>query len=262
MNEQPLASSRLLCACAFALSVAACSDSIHPVTSGAGGNGTSTAGTSGSASAAGSTGSGGAAPGSALSWDADGFVAAEGNPFSIRGPFYAYSDCEPPSGLPCTAWDASLTGADGKPGWSVERDKVCLKGTAVKVDNAMFSAQWGAGLALDLNSEGGEPGAPAPKQPFDLSAAGIRGFSIDLTGTAPARIRINLTMPGLADSSFVDAQLPGTTSFELSDIEQGSWVKERTPFDSTRAEALQLQVFTNAAAPTPFDFCVTAIRTF
>lgn len=204
--------------------------------------------------------SGAAAVGTALTWDVGGFVAPDANPFKIQGPFYFYSDCEPASGLPCTMADASLTGADGKPGWSVAADKVCIKGTAVKVESNMFAAQWGAGLALDLNSAGGDPGAPATKGTFDLMSAGVRGFSVDISGTAPGRIRINLTMPGLGDSSFVDAVVPGTTTFDVSSAKQGSWVTTKTPLDPTKVEAIQFQVFTTAATPTPFDFCVNAIR--
>jgi hypothetical protein len=124
----------------------------------------------------------------------------------------------------------------------------------------MFAAQWGAGLALDLNSKGGEPGTPAVKGTFDLSQAGLRGFSVDISGSAPARIRINLTMPGVTDSNFVDAKVPGTTTFNLADAKQGTWVKDKVPLDPTKVEALQFQVFTNAASATPFDFCIDAIR--
>lgn len=213
----------------------------------------------GSAGAAGTSG-GAAQVSTPLVWDADGFVATEGNPFAIQGPFYSYSDCEPPSGLPCTTPDPSLTGADGKPGWSVDGAGVCIKGTAVKVEGMSFAAQWGAGLALDLNSKGGEPGTPAEKGTFDLKSAGIRGFSVDISGTAPARIRINLTMPGVEDSSFVDAVVPGSTSFQIDDAKQGSWVKTQAPLDPSKVEAMQFQVFTNAASATPYDFCVKAIR--
>jgi hypothetical protein len=243
--------------CAFALTLLGCGeDSLAPPSASSGGVGS---GGSGNAPGGGSSVAG-ASPGTALSWSAEGFVAKESNPFLIEGAFYAYSDCDPPSGLPCTAPDASLTGPDGKPGWLVDATRACIKGTAVQVANMMYAAQWGAGLALDLASAPGDPGAPAPKAPFNLQTAKIRGFSVDITGTAPGRIRINLTMPGLTDSSFVDAVVPGTTTFSLADAKQGSFVKTKTPLDPTRVEALQLQVFTNAGAPTPYDFCVSAIR--
>jgi len=258
MNEERALSWGLV---SFAVAVLACTgcgdtNSVVPGSSG----GSSSAG--GSTSQSGASGASGSSTpsGTALTWDAGGFVAPDANPFKIQGPFYFYSDCEPASGLPCTTPDASLTGADGKPGWSVTPNAVCIKGTAVKVENSMFAAQWGAGLALDLNSAGGDPGAPATKGTFDLSAAGVRGFSVDISGTAPARIRINLTMPGLADSNFVDALVPGTTTFDVSALKQGSWVTNKTPLDPTKVEALQFQVFTTAGAPTPFDFCVNAIR--
>ena len=256
MSEPILTVSRCVVASAIALHLLGC-----------GGGGTqlaaSTAGAGGSAGGPTSTAGNGAAvtpPGTALSWGVDGFIAGDTNPYAIEGPFYSYSDCEPPSGLPCSMPDATLTGADAKPGWSVDASKVCFKGTAVKVEGGMFAAQWGAGLALDLNSKGGEPGAPAVKGTFDLVKAGIKGFSVDITGTAPARIRINLTMPGVPDSSFVDAKVPGTTTFNVADAKQGTWVTSKTPLDPSKVEALQFQVFTTAASATPYDFCVSAIR--
>jgi hypothetical protein len=256
MNEPVLTVSRRVVVSAIALHLLGCGGGgtqLPASTAGAGGSGggaTSMAGTGGAATL----------PGTALSWSADGFVAGDTNPYAIEGPFYSYSDCEPPSGLPCSMPDASLTGADAKPGWSVDASKVCFKGTAVKVEGGMFAAQWGAGLALDLNSKGGEPGAPAVKGTFDLVKAGIKGFSVDITGTAPARIRINLTMPGVPDSSFVDAKVPGTTTFNVADAKQGTWVTSKTPLDPSKVEALQFQVFTTAASATPYDFCVSAIR--
>ena len=261
MNEQVAARSSLIFVGAFGLALAlpACGDTADPVSNGAAGASGATSAQSGG-SGSGGGGAGALPPGTPLAWGADGFVAGSSNPYGIQGPFYFYSDCDPPSGLPCTMPDATLTGPDAKPGWSVDASHVCMKGGAVKVMDKMFSAQWGAGLALDLNSKGGEPGAPAVKGTFDLTKAGIRGFSVDISGTAPAGIRINLTMPGVADSNFVDAKVPGTTTFDIAKAKQGSWAVDKRPLDPTQVEALQFQVFTNDAAPTPFDFCIDAIR--
>lgn|GEM_PF-4446325 len=259
MSEPMSAVSRRVVVSAMALQLLGCGgDDVSPPgsTAGAGGSG----GTATSMAGTGGTGGAVVSPGTALGWGVDGFVAGDTNPYAIEGPFYSYSDCDPPSGLPCSMPDPALTGADAKPGWSVDAGKVCLKGTAVQVQDSMFAAQWGAGLALDLNSKGGELGAPAVKGTFDLVQAGIKGFSVDITGTAPARIRINLTMPGVPDSSFVDAKVPGTTTFNVADAKQGTWVTSKTPLDPSKIEALQFQVFTTAASPTPYDFCVTAIR--
>ncbi len=200
--------------------------------------------------------------GTAVAWDIGGWVDGAANPFAIQGPWYSYDDCKDSSGaastLPCTMRDASMSGPDMDTGWSVTPAAVCFKGTAVKVQSMMFAAQWGAGLALDLNSSGGEM---AVKSPFDATAAGITGFEVDISGTAPATgIRINLTMDGVADSNFVAAPIPGTTKFKLSDAKQGSWVTAKTPLDPTKIVAMQFQVYTNATAATPFDFCITAIR--
>lgn len=255
MNEQsPLRSGHVLFGAATLLSLACGGDPPSNLATGG----------SGGAAGAGSSGAGGSSgatpPGTPLSWDAKGFVATDTNPFGIQGPFYSYSDCEPPSGLPCTMPDPRLTGADSKPGWSVDTERVCMKGTAVKVEQMMFAAQWGAGLALDLNSQGGEPGTPAAKGTFDLAQAKIGGFSVDISGSAPARIRINLTMAGVSDANFVEAKIPGTTTFAVADAKQGSWVTSKTSLDASRVEALQFQVFTNAGSPTPYDFCVDAVR--
>jgi hypothetical protein len=266
MDEQHSLRGVAVLMCAVSLASVACGASpnnLDDPSSSAGSSSSGQAGASaGTSGAAGSSGGANAAarPGTALTWDAEGFVAPDGNPFAIQGPFYSYSDCDPPSGLPCTAPDAALTGADTKPGWSVDAGRVCAKGTAVKVENMMFAAQWGAGLALDLNSKGGEPGKPAEKGTFDLTGAKITGVSADISGTAPARLRINLTMPGVGDSNFVDAKVPGTTTFALADAKQGSWVMVKTPLDPSKVEALQFQVFTNAASATPYDFCIDAIR--
>ena len=137
MSEPVFTVSRRVVVCAIALQLFGC-----------GGGGTqlpaSTAGAGGSGGGAMSTTGGGGAvtqPGTALSWGVDGFVAGDTNPYAIEGPFYSYSDCDPPSGLPCSMPDASLTGADAKPSWSVDAGKVCLKSTAVKVKGGMFAAQ-------------------------------------------------------------------------------------------------------------------------
>lgn len=258
MSEQATASSFLIFVCAIALTSLACGGGVptSELAAHGGGAGAPANGASGSAGAAGDS----PRVGSALVWDQTGFVAPATNPFAIQGPFYFYSDCEPPSGLPCTAPDPALTGADGKAGWSASADHVCAKGTAVQVQDMMFSAQWGAGLALDLNSEGGEPGAPAVKGTFNLVQAGIVGFAVDISGAAPASVRVNLTMPGLDDSNFFVAKVPGTTTFNLSQVKQGNWVTSKTPLDATKVEAIQFQIATVASAPTPFDFCIDGIR--
>jgi len=230
-------------------------------------------GGAGSSSGASSGGGGGASAGSngsgagggdatsfALVWDKGGFVAADSNPFGIQGPFYFYSDCDNAGGLPCTMPDPALTGPDSKLGWSVEPGKVCAKGTAVKVQDGMFAQQWGAGLALDLNSKGGDPGQPALKGTFNATAANLTGFAVDITGTAMGEVRVNLTMPDLADSNFVGATVPGTTFVPFTGAKQGKWVTMKTPLDPSKLLAIQVQVATSASKATPFDFCITAIR--
>ena len=123
MSEQVAASSVLVFVGAIALTSVGCGANGGTVPAMAGGAGSGAAGSpsgaagaGGASGASGGNGASGAAlePGRALPWNQDGFVAADSNPFAIQGPFYFYSDCDPPTGLPCTMPDSALTGPDGK----------------------------------------------------------------------------------------------------------------------------------------------------
>lgn len=225
-------------------------------------------GTGATGGSSGAGGTGGASP-DVITWDADGWVEGSANTYGIQGPWYSYSDCAnaEPEGLPCTIPDPLLVGPDDMPGWSATATQICTKGTAPQVIMHMgalaYSLQWGAGIALDLNSTGGED---AVKNDFDAVAAGVKGFMFDImtngTPPQPADVRVNIkTKATVDDSHFVTALLPAANfAVNFDDALQGTWVT--TPSDLTKnaIESIQFQVYTNATAAKAFDFCVSNMR--
>jgi hypothetical protein len=218
----------------------------------------------------GAMGGSGGASADAITWTADGWVDATANAYMIQGPWYSYNDCmnAEPAGLPCTVPEASMTGPDTKKGWTADATQVCTKGVAPKVINGSdgmpaYSLQWGAGIALDLNSTGGEM---AVKNDFNATAAGVKGFMFDIitntTPPQPADVRVNIKTKATGDNShFVTAMLPAANFQVLfSEALQGSWVMPPTTLTQDAIESIQFQVYTNATLEKPYDFCVSNMR--
>jgi hypothetical protein len=228
-----------------------------------------TGGTGGTGS--GGTGGSGGANADAIPWDMDGWVDAAANTYAIQGPWYSYNDCDDamPVGLPCTQPDMNMMGPDGKPGWTTSAEKVCTKGVAPLVvmyqGSAAFSLQWGAGIALDLNSTGG---AMAEKRDYDAAAKNIKGFMFDIvsntTPPTPAQVRVNYKTKATGDAShFVPVTMSKSNAQILfADAMQGSWVMGADVKDLpvNALEAVQFQVATDDVAAKPFDFCVSNMR--
>jgi len=244
-------------ALAFSTASAGCAGDDSADDDDAGSGGTGSGGTGGG-------GSGGMNP-NAVAWDATGWIEGTANPFMIQGAWYGYNDCMDAQAinLPCTQPDMMLMGPDGKPGWTAAVDKICTKGIATQVINdpatgmPAYSQQWGAGIAFDLNSSGGEP---AVKNPFNAPAQGIIGFQFDITSNgAPPTVRVNFTSQATGvNAHFVEVTLPATAQqILLADALQGDWVMPQVPIPSDQLEAIQFQVYTNPTAAKPFDFCVS-----
>ena len=161
-----------------------------------------------------------------------------------------------------------MIGPDMKPGWTAAADKICAKGVATVVGMdpatgmAAYSQQWGAGLAFDLAGMGGSD----VKGVFNAVTAGIRGFMFDITTStppAPMTLRVNFTSQATGTGShFVTVALPTLPNQEIlfDDAFQGDWVATKVPIPKDQLEAVQFQVFTNATAAVPFDFCVSNMR--
>jgi hypothetical protein len=79
---------------------------------------------------------------------------------------------------------------------------------------------------------------------------------------APSNLRVNVVTPETIGSShFVTIALPAFGQAVLfSDALQGAWVTTPTPLDTSRLSSIELHVHTDAAAPKPFDFCITNLR--
>jgi hypothetical protein len=236
---------------------------------GGGNSGDDDGGTGGTGGTGGAGGSGGANP-DAITWTADGWVDPMANSFGIQGPWYSYNDCmnAEPAGLPCTMPETSMMGPDDKLGWTASVEKICTKGVAPKVVNdstgmPAYSLQWGAGIALDLNNAGGEMDV---KNDFNAVMAGVKGFMVDIitntTPPQPADVRVNIKTKATGDGShFVTAILPAANLQVLfADAAQGSWVMPPSALTQEALESIQFQVYTNATAEKPFDFCVSNLR--
>jgi hypothetical protein len=228
-----------------------------------------TGGTGGTGS--GGTGGSGGASADLIPWDMDGWVAADANTYEIQGPWYSYNDCDDamPLGLPCTQPEMSMMGPDDKLGWTTSPEKVCTKGVSPQVimyqGMLAYSQQWGAGIALDLNSTGGDM---AVKNDYDAAAKGIKGFMFDIisntTPATPAEVRVNFKTKLTGDAShFVPTAPKANVQVLFADAMQGSWITDPMMIKDLPVNALesvQFQVATNKDTPSPFDFCVSNMR--
>lgn len=236
------------------------------VACGGGGSGDDDDATGGSGASGGTGGSGASAD--AVVWDKGGWVDTAANPFGIQGPWYSYNDCNNamPAMLPCTMPDTTITGPDNMTGWRVDETAVCTKGTAPQVIMGMFSLQWGAGLALDLASTGGDMAVKGDFNALTAGGTGIKGFMFDITSNAtpvaPIDVRVNIKTKATGDNShFVPVQLNAKDKAVLFDEAlQGAWVTTPSPLTKDKIESIQFQIYTNESAPKPFDFCVSNMR--
>jgi hypothetical protein len=234
-----------------------------------GGDGGGSAGSDGEAGSSGASGEGGAANDSGITWDDAGFITASDNDFGIRGSWFFETDCAEamPRGLPCTTPDVTLEGPDGRPGWSVSSEKVCVKGIAPQVIQdpmttmLAYEAQWGARIGFELNGTGS-----AVRQPYNANAQGILGFTFDIvaqtTPAQPADVRVNFVTTGTtSDPHFQAVTLSSTNQTLLfSDAFQGAWVLTPVDLDTTELTAITFQISTNVVAARPFDFCISNVR--
>ena len=220
--------------------------------------GTGAVGTGGVAGAGGCTALRKVGVRSGLQFGPDGILLPGANPYGISGNWYSFDDCANASlaNLKCTQRNAAWLGPDGLPGWTIQQDLVCAQGTAPRVElgpdgTPAYGLQWGFGLGLTLNQG----------RPWDAANQCIRGFLIDIGGTAPATLRINVVTPKtIGTSHFVEVPLGGNAVVDFATIRQGPWVTNPTPLDATQITDLQFHVYTNEQAPVPYDFCVYNIR--
>lgn len=159
---------------------------------------------------------------------------------------------------------------------------LCTQGVAAQVINGSngspdYSDLWGGGIAFDFNNPGGDAG---PKGDFDLSK--WTGIGFDFYGsTVPMnKMRVNFPFDGEhggTDSPYwegatkdhsdlnTSAMTPATAqhvTIHWADIGGPLYLTTQTnpvtppPFDPTKAQSIQFQVFTNTSTTVPYSFCV------
>jgi hypothetical protein len=194
----------------------------------------------------------------AISWQETGDIDPTTNVFGVEGSFYFATDCESAAiaNLPCTVLDTGLLGGDGQYGWTVNESRACARGVAPQVmgdpstGDPTYDQQWGALLGIELHDP--------DRDVFDANAHGIVGFKVDIAGTAPSDLRVNLLSPETVEAPhFVTPRVPSRDAL----IRIGQAAHDYSvPLDFSRLGAVEFQVYTNASAAKPFDFCISNLR--
>jgi hypothetical protein len=198
----------------------------------------------------------------AIPWYESGYVSPEANRFGTEGHLYFATDCESASvgNLPCTQPNTSLLGPDGQYGWAVSSSVACARGiaTAVIADPVTgipaYDRQWGVLIGIRLYQPGLEV--------FDAKAYDLDGFLVDIAGVAPGDLRVNVvTLETIGTAHFVTLPTQQRDAAILfHQAQQGAWVPNPVPLDTSRIIGLEFHVYTNAVAPQPFDFCISNLR--
>lgn len=220
-----------------------------------------------------------------LSWNDQGEIDADSNPFGIRGRWFLASDCaesmaaiaagtyvcppDPPTPGCCTALDPAypgigLVGTEGArlvPASNDAPAKACIKGITPQLlndtsGNPAYGANWGIVFAMALNDN----------MPFDATKAyaggPVVGFSLDLeAATAGTPVRVEIEGNDRTYGYGADLVLPvSTVTLALADSLPPEWVTDAPAIDLHDLTTLALKVGTDTTAPTPFDFCLSDLR--
>jgi len=164
--------------------------------------------------------------------NSDGFMRVEDNTLGIQGPVYAIGD-----GVSTTQ-----VGNPFKDG------KYCVAGTFSGAE-----ADWGAGIAFDLNHPPGG-GAKAAYDPTDK----VAGFRIALSGSSPGPVRVQFVLdePQMGNQPLLVGRLNTTTDYRID------WAQVPTSWDVDDAgrevgtSIYTVQVYLDGSVAGPFDVCV------
>jgi hypothetical protein len=214
----------------------------------------------------------------------------------IIGPWYTYADTAGPAanaadtdfehsscnkGHFMATQCSSVMPTPGQPFPPMQGKGMCASGIGAVVlpgTNGQndYSDIWGAGIALDFNNLGGDAGA---KGTYDLSKYKGIGFTFSGDMIPVNKMRVNFpfdgehfdpTDPTKADSPYWEgadkdhSTLNNNTMVKIYWDQVGGpdYLTKQTPaidpppFDPTKVQSIQFQVFTNASTTTPFSFCV------
>lgn len=192
---------------------------------------------------------------------------------------YMNSDCILKGGFTMDQCSQIVSPTPGQPfpPTDMNTSQMCTNGTAAKVINKAgasvpdYSDLFGAGIGLDFNNPGGDAGVKGDK---DLSA--YSGIEFDFSGTLIPNnaMRVNFPFTGehngqdspywmgaTNDSSPLKA---GHIVVNWSDVGGPKYLAGQTPpvdptkypFDTTKVQSIQFQVFTVTSSSTPYNFCV------
>lgn len=229
--------------------------------SGGSGGGAATEGTgnTGSGGSTNGTGGGGSTDGppanSVELAPENGWVPAEGNTVGVQGALYTFADDGGSTISPADFSMASEICVQGE-GHTVEMP--CDAGPA----DECYGYFWGAGVGFNLNQEvESAPGAgDNPPQPYNADTLGVTGFYFEISGpNVPTRLRFKAKVAG-DDADYCTSITEGGQAIEFIDLKKSCWMSEAGAVDTTNIEAVQWQVYTDAAGPTPFDFCISNIH--
>ena len=191
----------------------------------------------------------------------------------------ANSDCILKGGFTADQCSQIVSPIPGQPfaPTDLATSQMCTNGTAAKILNKSgasvpdYSDLFGAGIGLDFNNPGGDAGVKGDK---DLSA--YSGIEFDFSGTLIPNnaMRVNFPFTGehngqdspywmgaTNDSSPLKA---GHIVVKWSDVGGPKYLSGQTPvvnpadypFDKTKVQSIQFQVFTVTSSSTPYNFCV------
>ncbi len=164
--------------------------------------------------------------------NSDGFMRTEDNGFGIQGPVYAIGD-------------GVSTTQSGNP---FRDGKYCVAGTFSGAE-----ADWGAGIAFDLNRA---PGG-GTKMAYDPTGK-VDAFRISLSGSSPGPVRVQFVLdePQAGNQPFLVGQLGSSMDYRVP------WAQVPTSWEvddagrEVGASIYTMQIYLDGSVAGPFDVCV------
>jgi hypothetical protein len=122
---------------------------------------------------------------------------------------------------------------------------------------------WGGGIGFNLNETGEVDGAASVKSTWDATAAGVTGFTFDISdGGFSGTIRFKAKMEGSTED-FCAVVENGSNSVALADLKYHCWEASEAAdgtLDVTKLVQLEWQLVTAAGTEyTVTDFCVNSV---
>lgn len=194
--------------------------------------------------------------------DSTGFIAADTNASKITGRWYLHRDCDdyagleagtPIPGTDCSQVFSPMPGSPFAPAPGTAH--MCTSGQTIHVmSDSDWPTEWGAYVALDLNSPLGTPGD------FNAAAAGLSGFCFYVSGSIVPVFRIRLpTDQGIVGGDWYQVTLQHEGWHRVLFEDLGQVTPSATPFDPTKLVSIEIEVPASRGDPIAWDFCIEAL---